>query len=464
MRLSTMLGLVLAIAVLLTLIAEKVYAATPAERLATQSAITVEQAEKDLAAQANTPNVVERLEGALGSCYGGVWFNNKTARFMVRIPEGCPNARADAKTAMVAVPASFPLAHTTYAQLQATAARLGSELAPLIAEGKAQVAIYEQGNTVRVIYASTLSSEQKAAIKAKASAVAGDKTLTATPQACTFPYCEDQAVGGVRINGPVTGTAEVGGNPRIACSAGFVVHDGVDMLLTAGHCVQHQVTHGETYWQPRANWHCAFPPYGGCEPVAPWPPSGECLLHNGTYELDEGGDFGLLSMENCGMERRVATWFGEQESVLVERFSHPIFNCTAENPNCNVPIPASEQAYPGLFQCHYGMNAAYEQEERYGGPLQNCGLVKYVDMAVAIAYEQMITVSHLDAVCAMGIPGDSGSPWVAPARSGHGIATGIHIASSPGEETKACGKSSKGTAYSDEIGPALSALGVRFGP
>ncbi len=425
--------------------------ATPAERLATSAGITVEQAEKDLAAQQNTPNVVERLQGALGANYAGVWFNIKTGRFMIPLAPGA--LKAQAKAAVGASPAAFPLAKYTLAELDARRDALSAELAPLVAEGKAQVAIYEQGNTVRVIYASTLSTEQKTAIKAKASAVAGGKTLIAQAQVCTFPYCEDQAVGGVRINGPVTAWA----GPRIACSAGFIVHGlNADMLLTAGHCIDHAVAHGESYWQPRENWHCLMPPGGACEPVAPWPPSGECLLHNAQWELDEGGDFGLLSLENCGFERRVATWFGEQESVMVEYFSHPIFNCM--EPGCNTPIPASEQAYPGLFQCHYGLNAQYEQ------PLQNCGLVKYVDMAVTIAYEQMITVGHLDAVCAMGIPGDSGSPFIAPARSGHGIATGIHVASSPGEETKACGKTSKGTAYSQEIGPALDALGVRFGP
>lgn len=430
-----------------------------AETLAKQAAITREQAEKDLAVQANTPDPVSAVRTALAASYAGLEFNVKTGKYAVKLAPG--SSKAAATTAMGGTPATYPLVAHTLDELHAAVAVLEGELHPLIAEGKAMVVTDEKANKPRVYYATSLSSGAKTMLKtavaSRAGVATGTKTLAAAPDSCrieyaTDAYCDDRALGGVRINSKLWQDAEGHWMGYIACTAGFTVQTAIGpAILTAGHC---EVDAPGSQWTPRAVWHCVTPPYGGCGPVAPWPASpGECRLWESVHEQDESGDFGLLTPDNCITEPLVSTWFGESETTAVVPF-HPL-RCMFGKP-CSGTRPASAEAYVGEFVCHYGMNAGFEQEPADS----NCGLVKFVDLAQPISYQTPPTVvHHVDLICAKSVPGDSGSPWVAAAGPERAIATGIEIAGSQAE-TAFCGK--LGNAYADEIGVALNALGAHL--
>ncbi len=427
--------------------------------------------EQDREIQKAHPGIVEAVKGRLGARYAGLTFNLKTGKFVIPIAPGASKTMVEG--AIDRAPAAYPLVAHTLAELQGSAASLEAELRPLIAEGKAQVVVDEKANKPRVYYAAKLPLSTKEGIKTMAASyggtATGSPTLMAYPDGCAVYYppeepggfCDDQPLGGVTIwETPYTHPGGSGPEPHAGCSAGFdvrTVWPERPVILTAGHCIVDTRTPSGT-WVPREVWKCRFPPFGECGLVAPYPPSGECILHIGPYHQDETGDFGLMYPEGCQTAPRVATWYEAEPTRLVESWQHGIFNCI--EPGCNTPIPAHEEAYAGLYQCHYGMNARYEQEERFGGPLGNCGITKYVDTAIAIGYAAgPITVHHLDLVCSVALPGDSGSPSVAPARYGHDVATGILIAGSQ-TKTTYCGTS--GNAYSDQIGPALSSLGVEL--
>ncbi len=396
--------------------------ATPATDLATQAKITTEQAERDIAAQESGPAIVTELRGALGDCYGGVWFNNKTARFVVRIPESCSTAKAQAKTILGADrPGTYPLVQQTYAALEATEDTLNAQLANYVQEARAGVHIDPQAGKVRVLYAKTLAGSAKTEIKTAAAnmgstATTGTDTAGVLPMklaTCTFPYCTGgwpPVVGGVKVDAPGIGW----------CTAGFIVKDqaGNRYMLTARHCL-FDAMFSPGMWET-----------GGCQ-----------YAHDNQAMIEgEHWDAGIIPVSTaCESRQSVQTW-DEQNTILgYGPRACPPWGCATP------PTPSAAVAYVGQWVCRAGARTGY-----------GCGTVKYTDAVGGIVGGGWF--EHVDGITMYANLGDSGGPLFG--RSGDAAtATGVLSLTN----AQPCVETGP-TCFSGEteVVSAASALGVHF--
>jgi hypothetical protein len=457
------LGLTIIVAVALVVPATA-RAEGEAAALAAHAGVAESTAVQDLEAQQQDPDVVSALQETFHANYGGVWFDNTTAQFVVNLPPGASQAQAE--IAMAGAPARYvPVKHTELA-LQAYEATLAAGLAGY----SVQVMPDVQENTVTVAEGNTLTLDQEFAVAVVAMADGWSKRITPhfkwgetiTPvvaASCSFPYCAREIRSGVRIE--AERPAENGNvGQKIICSAGFLAYNSSGTyLLTAGHCLAPPLIQGE-----------------------PWFTGGGGVCNTGLWsqwELDENGDDGLLGMGNCGGEYKVQAWgykpaplplktvpapitcewpqaevFTEPErwhkeqaeylECLTRRLNREVerANIGAENAeieernrNPEIPIRGGARPYLGQWECHYGARSlediARGESVGYKSPL--CGTVKTPNRTIPLRYElnpgesKVIAVQHtyeLEGACAL--PGDSGGPMIAMS-DGWAVGEGIVI-------------------------------------
>lgn len=203
-----------------------------------------------------------KLEAALGSDFGGVWFDAPTARLHVGVTS--PASRLDAEAVAAQLGVSEILVETpvrsTRAQLEAAQGRWNRRLADLFESEQVQTWLMPDRNAVGVELASSVSPSRRAELEAAAAADAVDVFIDVSPQAYLgriqtaqcgkfVPLeakCNPTIVGGVTITGP-----------KKLCSAGPAVllknratKDAATatFLLTAGHCIANDGGNGMSWW------------------------------------------------------------------------------------------------------------------------------------------------------------------------------------------------------------------------
>lgn len=404
--------------------------ASEATQLAATAHITVEQAEKDLAVQATGGSVVTDLRTALGDCYAGVWFNNKTAKWTVPIPEGCSKDTAK-QVAMGGLPAAYPLAKHRYSALEATEAALNAELASYVQTAKAGVHIDPQAQKVKVVYAKTLTAAQKASVKLTAEQAGTTATVSADAAgilpmqaaSCTFPYCSPLMSGvkdDVFVDQPAYGLYH---QPVAWCSTGFVVKQaGAKYMLTAGHCLNE--------WVSGTNWTNSVWESGGCQ------------FAKGNQEADLGPhwDAGIIPInEACSPAQEVQTWDETNSIIGYGRVACPAWGCANPTP------PPAVVAYVGQWVCRSGARTRYQ-----------CGMVRYTDAFGGIVGGGYF--EHIDGIAMYANLGDSGGPLYARSED-RAAATGVLSLTN----AKPCVETGP-TCFSGETEAVMSAqaLGVNF--
>jgi hypothetical protein len=209
---------------------------------------------------------------------------------------------------------------------------------------------------------------------------------TARPVACTKKYLGCT---------PVQDGVEMYRSSPVGkrCTAGWVLegYSGGTYMLTAGHCA----TWGTTWYSNPFSVNTS----AGEECVP-----GASITGNAGWS---GHDWAIESLSGaCGGVWGAVHDFKKNEDFLQQ---------------------GAVQAYVGETVCHYGITTP-----------ERCGKVTATNISAVIAYESgNYTVQHLDEVCALAQPGDSGGP--VSDHTYRGAATGIVIAAGSGSTCNAKG-------------------------
>jgi hypothetical protein len=276
-----------------------------------------EAAAKELVAtQGKAGDIVGEMQHALGSTFGGVWFDDATGRYMVGVAGGTPSGSVLAGASpnnVIATPASaqpyveshageseFVAVRYSEAELEAAKQRLDKKLVTQIDQGFITTGINAEKDAVVIHLANTALAETIAQVEndANNAGVAATVSLVpqtaieATPAACynhafgTDPevmFCDRSLRGGVTIFSKFT-------FPHSVCSLGFIVHNSKgEYIMTAGHCIS----------EGNAAWLSAFSNFSENN-QSTWAVIGE----EEAGAMGENGDFGWIKVSTS-----LSPWF-----------------------------------------------------------------------------------------------------------------------------------------------------------
>jgi Trypsin len=203
-----------------------------------------------------------KLAAALGSDFGGVWFDASTARLHVGVTSPASRLNAEAVAAQLGV--SEILVETpvesTQAQLEASLRRLNRSLDDLFEDEQVRTGLSPDRNAVGVELASSVSPARRTALESAAAAegvevsidtslgrsTRGIQTARCGKFVSLEAKCDPTIVGGVTITGP-----------KKLCSAGPAVllknranKDAATatFILTAGHCIANDGGNGVSWF------------------------------------------------------------------------------------------------------------------------------------------------------------------------------------------------------------------------
>jgi len=206
----------------------------------------------DVEAAIARSDLAGKLGDALGSNFGGVWFDAATARLHVGVTSSSSRRNAEAVAAqlglsevLVEAPVRF-----TQAQLEATQARWNRRLADLFENGQVQTGLRPDRNAVAVELAAAVPSSRRAHLESVAAAEGGEVSIDVSPRPrfkgeqalmrCEkfFPLaakCDPTIVGGVTIS---SGSKSCSAGPTVLLSNRANKEAATaTFLLTAGHCI-----------------------------------------------------------------------------------------------------------------------------------------------------------------------------------------------------------------------------------
>jgi hypothetical protein len=205
----------------------------------------------DVEAAIARTNAAGKLKAALGSDFGGVWFDSSTAKLHVGVTSQLSRRNAEAVAVQLGI--SEHLVETpvqsTYAELEATQDRLNHHLADLFEGGQVQTWLMPDRNAVGVELGSSVPPSRRADLESAAAAEQVDVSINVLPrprldriqtERCgkfvpQAANCNPTIVAGVTIERANKG-----------CSAGPAVllknrakkeAATATFLLTAGHCI-----------------------------------------------------------------------------------------------------------------------------------------------------------------------------------------------------------------------------------
>jgi hypothetical protein len=211
------------------------------------------QAADEVEAEIARTDLGSRLEAALGSSFGGVWFEPSTAQLNVGVisPAGRRVAEAVAGRAGLADELTVNTVSSTWRELEAAQAKIDDELEDLFARGDARTALAPDRNSVEIDLSSSVADSRRARVERDAKMTGVPVTLTVVPkthltkkaEARCKEFEEDKAncdkpiVGGVTIEGE-TGEICTAGPAAILQDLSTPEKATATYLLTAGHCLK----------------------------------------------------------------------------------------------------------------------------------------------------------------------------------------------------------------------------------
>lgn len=345
--------------------------------------------------------LVTRLEAALGSGFGGVWYERSGEQLHVGVTAAADRRRAEAISAQagLADEVTATPVDSTWEQLVAAQGRLASDLADLFARGEVSTAIAPDHNAVEVRLGAAVPQRRRSALEreAQTDGVAvrvvelPQRDLRAEKQARCAAFVEDKAncdptmVAGVTIK-----------SSKKTCSAGPATilqnrptakAKTETYLLTAGHCIQKGGGLGEKWLASDKN--------GTSTEV------GVAVDY-----LNKATDVGVIRIT------KPAKWVDEDNIPVVPAYA--TWDPKAESE----PDPVIGQLKPvvNANTCLSGQSSG-----------TTCGIVAGVN--VEVTYTSGVVGKELTEVeGTTAVEGDSGAPWYSNEEISVGYIEGTHVA------------------------------------
>jgi hypothetical protein len=403
--------------------------------------LTPAQAACDLSAQGRAGNIGEELEEALGHQYGSLWFDDQTCRFKVLMPPGADEVAAQAvvKADGVASLTDYVPVKYTWAQVERKAEAVRERLKPQTSAQQASVGTSPQDDGVVVDLAANIdratvmrvlavvqaaqpndtNGQQDAAKRDVArevpvevlpvapsnlqvqSAIGATRTvpgqggpalLPAIATECSFPFCNVPLRGGVenRTSSIFFKKEGVEYEEKGICTTGVLVEQTSTSnknvpyhekyLSTVAHCFF--LANEEHPAMEEARHKPIFTDNASRSITYAFKPPPEGL----PYEISHKADIGLLPMKGLTGVGAVVKWGGQEKYLIATK---------------------TLTAYVGLMECHSGAVS--------GSKGAQCGRVTEHNITAEIDYtaehKGIVFEEHLDKVCALTEPGDSGGPF-----------------------------------------------------
>jgi hypothetical protein len=205
----------------------------------------------DVEAAIARTNAAGKLRAALGSDFGGVWFDSSTAKLHVGVTSQLSRRNAEAVAMQLGLSehlVEIPV-QSTYAELEATQDRLNHRLADLFEGGQVQTWLMPDRNAVGVELGSSVPPSRRADLESAAAAEQVDVSINVLPgprlDRIQAGRCGKFVPGAANCNPTIVGGVTIE-RANKGCSAGPAVllknrankaAATATFLLTAGHCI-----------------------------------------------------------------------------------------------------------------------------------------------------------------------------------------------------------------------------------
>jgi streptogrisin C len=194
--------------------------------------------------------IIGKMEAAMGSAYGGAWFEPAAARFHIGVTSPASRRAAEGVILREGLASEVTLTpvRSSWAELEAAQKQWNSHLPDLLARAEAQTGLSAQHNAVEVTLSSSVPTTRRGALEREASIATVNVRVTVarSPQVGGSPAgekteCAKFKTFAAYCNKPITSgvTIEREAEPKF-CTAGPLAIPEANVnetyLLTAGHC------------------------------------------------------------------------------------------------------------------------------------------------------------------------------------------------------------------------------------
>jgi hypothetical protein len=340
--------------------------------------------------------VVDEMEAALGSAYGGAWFEPSTAQLHVGVtsPTSRQSAEAVAVRAGIAEIVKETSVDSTWAQLEAAQERWARRLADLFDRAEAATSLRPKYNAIEVQLGSQVQASSRAEIEKEAAAEGVNVLVEVSPRehlrvveqarcnefAANKAYCDPTIVAGVTIIHEDETTVPCTAGPAVLPVDRSTAAKATErLLLTAGHCI----ASGLKKW-------FAFDKKANRLEIG----------SAGSYLSGHTADIGVIKINNPGSWAQAGF--------------------TPVNPT----IAPWNKELPEPFPVLYGQDPTEGLETCISGQTSGrlCGKILKVK-------QTFVNKSGLAEVNVTTQGGDSGAPWYSKtfAETSYGVVEGVHV-------------------------------------
>lgn len=344
--------------------------------------------------------VVGKLEAAMGSAFGGVWFEPSVAQLHVGVTSPASRRQAEGVAAQLDLAGNVTETPVrfTWAQLEAAQERWNSRLAGLFARGEVATALAPDDNSVEVRLSPSVPSAARVALEHDAAADQAEVSVAVEPT-WRFPTtpaercskfislaanCDPTIVAGVSIKGEASSEKKgdcTSGPAVIRQDRSTTTKATETFLLTAGHCIKDLGGNGKKW--------IAFNKAGEEKEIGK---AFEYLFP--TIPGVPGVDIGVIKVESN-------VWAKAEDPPLNPE--HTEWEAAAETDPTSVT--ASADPVKGTNSCFSGQRSGLQ-----------CGTVKNAKMQAPVETSSGVvvtveSVAEVELATGKGGAGDSGAPF-----------------------------------------------------
>jgi streptogrisin C len=331
-------------------------------------------------------DVVKELEAAMGSAFGGVWFEASTAQLYVGVTSPASRRAAETVSSRVGLSANVTevSVRSTRAELVVEQQRLSHRLADLFAQEEVSTSIAPDNNAVEVELGSAVPMAEREALEREAAAADVNVFIDVVPSsqlvasrlkqceihAKSAAYCDPTIVAGVSLESVGNERCTVGPAVRLTDKS-TKENTTKTYVLTAGHCIASKNGGGLG-----ADWFT-------------WNKATEKTEIGSAVEfLFPETDVGVIQVNNPG------NWVTEGLTPVTPMVA--MWSKTAESDPTEVT--AQQKPAKNIETCYSGQTSG-----------TNCG--KILNESVEKTIQGQLTKNLVEVELGTGEGGDSGSPF-----------------------------------------------------